>query len=65
MIVYRNGRRVDTYRKSRDTYTADNPEVITGSDYTAGNIHNHSEDADGEVIELPASALSKEDGDEN
>lgn len=66
VIVYRNGRRVDTASKtSNKRSTADNPEVITGDDYSGNrDIHDFGDQAEPEIVELPSSALSKDNGEE-
>lgn len=61
MIIYKNGRRVDTSGRRRDDkHTADDPEIITDAGRPGyDNSGDFGEEAEGEIIELPASALSK------
>lgn len=65
VIIYKNGRRVDPSAGRRnDRQTADNPEVIDGgSRCVSDDVYDFGEEAEGEIVELPASALSKEDDD--
>lgn len=62
VIVYKNGKRVDPFgNRSNDKHTADNPEVIvTRNRPEESDVSDFGQDAEGEIIELPADALSKE-----
>lgn len=62
VIVYKNGKRVDPFsNRNNDKHTADNPEVIvTRNRVEESDVSDFGQDAEGEIIELPADALSKE-----
>lgn len=60
VIIYRNGQRVGRYDDRRDPHTADNPEVISEPNRNESDFYD-----EGEVVELPASALSKGGEDES
>lgn len=66
VIIYKNGRRVDSFGKKRDArHTADDPEIITGADHSENrDVNDFGEHAEPEIVELPASALSKDDDEE-
>lgn len=66
VIIYKNGRRVDNFgKKNSNRHTADNPEVITGHGYSENReTDDFGEHAEPEIVELPPSALSKKDDDE-
>jgi len=66
VIIYKNGRRVDTFGGKKEEHTPDNPEVIVDKrrNKTDGS-GGFDEDAGSEIIELPASALSKDDAEED
>lgn len=65
VIIYKNGRRVDSFGKKNSTrHTADDPEIITRRDYPENrDADDFGESAEPEIVELPASALSKDDED--
>lgn len=66
VIVYKNGQRVDPFgNRKDDKHTADNPEVIVTRNRAGGNdVSDFGQDAEGEIIELPSDALSKENKEE-
>lgn len=66
VIIYKNGRRVDTAGKTNNKRsTADNPEVIANDDYAANkDVYDFGDQAEPEIVELPASALSKDECEE-
>lgn len=62
VIIYKNGKRADSFRE-RDggKHTADNPEIIGGADYGRdGDAYDFGDEAEPEIVELPPSALRKE-----
>lgn len=63
VIIYKNGRRVDGFgKKSGGRHTADDPEIITGRGYPEdSDADDFGEQAESEIVELPSSALSRED----
>lgn len=63
VIIYKNGRRVDGFgKKSGKRHTADDPEVITRRGYPENSdADDFGEHGESEIVELPASALSKDD----
>lgn len=63
VIIYKNGRRVDNFgKKSSGRHTANDPEVITGRGYSEnGDADDFGEHAEPEIVELPSSALSKDE----
>lgn len=63
VIIYKNGKRVDHFGdRNDDKHTADNPEVIVSRNRAAeSDVSDFGQDAEGEIIELPPDALSKED----
>lgn len=66
VIIYKNGRRVDSGGKiNNKKSTADNPDVITSDDYAANkDVYDFGDQAEPEIVELPSSALSKGDCEE-
>lgn len=67
VIIYKNGKRVDPFgERAGSAHTADNPEVIGKAGYGgSGGANDFGEDAEPEVVELPASALRKESEEED
>lgn len=67
VIIYKNGRRVDPFGdRDNSKHTADNPEIIVNRNHTDDDdVYAFGQDAESEVIELPADALSKEDKEED
>lgn len=65
VIIYKNGRRVDGFgKKSSRRHTADDPEIITRRGYPENrDADDFGEHAEPEIVELPPSALSKDDED--
>lgn len=63
VIIFKNGRRVDNFgKKNSSRHTADNPEVITRPGYSEnGDTDDFGEHAAPEIVELPSSALSRDD----
>lgn len=65
VIIYKNGRRVDGFgKKNNRRHTADDPEIITRRGYPENrDANDFGEHAEPEIVELPPSALSKDDED--
>lgn len=64
VIIYQNGRRFDAAndKKRNKESTADNPEIITSDEYAENqDVYDFGDQAEPEIIELPSSALRKDD----